>query len=73
MTDIKPHYGIEPTVRFLTLLAAAATGALLSRALRRYAALGVFLRFHVTDFDRLLNLFSLCHLVFLSRWFVLRQ
>jgi len=32
-------------------------------------ALGVFFRFQVTDFDRLLRFFSLCHFIFPSYLF----
>jgi hypothetical protein len=71
ITDIDPHYGIEPTVRFLTLLPVRsllnAVVTLLAR-LRTdaldYAALGIFFRFQVTDFDRFLGFFSLCHFIF---------
>ena len=34
-----------------------------------YAALGVFFRFQVADFDRQLRFFSLCHFVFPSYLF----
>jgi hypothetical protein len=34
-----------------------------------YAALGVFFRFQVADFDRQLGFFSLCHFVFLAIYF----
>jgi hypothetical protein len=34
-----------------------------------YAALGVFFRFQVADFDRQLGFFSLCHFVFPSYLF----
>jgi hypothetical protein len=34
-----------------------------------HAALGVFFRFHVADFDRLLGFFSLCHFIFPSYLF----
>ena len=78
MTDIKPHYGIEPTVRFLTLLVAA-TGALWSRALLVGAllvgtlvcktAFGVFFGLKVSDFDLFFGFLVLVlHLVFL--WWV---
>ena len=33
------------------------------------AALGVFFRFQVSDFDRLLGFFSLCHFIFPSYLF----
>ena len=33
------------------------------------SALGVFFRFQVTDFDRLLGFFSLCHFIFPSYLF----
>jgi hypothetical protein len=34
-----------------------------------YAALGIFFRFQVTDFDLCFGFFSLCHLFFLSYLF----
>ena len=34
-----------------------------------YPALGVFFRFQVSDFDRQLGLFSLCHFIFPSYLF----
>ena len=34
-----------------------------------YTALGVFFRFQVSDFDRFLGFFSLCHFVFLAIYF----
>ena len=34
-----------------------------------YTALGVFFRFQVADFDRLLGFFSLCHFIFPSYLF----
>jgi hypothetical protein len=75
ITDIDPHYGIEPTVRFLTLLPVRslldAVATLLTRLgtdlgtdVRDYAALGVFFWFQVSDFDRCLGFFSLCHFIF---------
>jgi hypothetical protein len=35
-----------------------------------YAALGVFFRFQVSDFDRRLGFFSLCHFIFPSYLFL---
>jgi hypothetical protein len=34
-----------------------------------YPALGVFFRFQVSDFDRRLGFFSLCHFIFLAIYF----
>ena len=34
-----------------------------------YSALGVFFRFQVSDFDRYLGFFSLCHFIFPSYLF----
>ena len=47
----------------VTLLVRLGTGAL------GYAALGVFFGFQVTDFDRFLGFFSLCHFIFPSYLF----
>jgi hypothetical protein len=62
ITDIEPHDGAEPTVRFLTLL--RATAAVGSGGLGRSAALGAFFRFQVPDFNPFLGFFSLCHFYF---------
>jgi hypothetical protein len=46
------------------------TGVAESVAPRWYpTALGVFFRFQVTDFDRFLGFFSLCHFIFLAIYF----
>ena len=50
----------EPPVRFLTTL--GATGAVESRDLGRKAALGIFFRFQIPDFNLFLGFFSLRHL-----------
>jgi len=34
-----------------------------------HTALGIFFRLQVTDFDRLLGFFSLCHFIFLAIYF----
>lgn len=52
----------RPTVRFLTML--SATGAVESRDLRRKAALGIFFRFQVRDFNLFHGFFSLRHFYF---------
>jgi hypothetical protein len=46
-----------------------ATAALGRSAGGDSTALGVFFRFQVTDFDRLLGFFSLCHFIFPSYLF----
>jgi hypothetical protein len=80
ITDIEPHYGIEPTMRFflsltlymevsLVMLATLdlATLDVTARAdAGCHTALGVFFRFQVSDFDCLLGFFSLCHFIFLA-------
>ena len=40
-----------------------------TRAGRDSTALGIFFRFQVSDFDRLLGFFSLCHFIFPSYLF----
>ena len=46
-----------------------AVTAALGHSGRDSAALGIFFRFQVTDFDRLLAFFSLCHFIFPSYLF----
>jgi len=40
-----------------------ALDALLPRSIQDYPAFGVFFWFQVTDFDRFLGFFSLCHFI----------
>jgi hypothetical protein len=67
-------------VRFLTLLPVRSLlnaamillprlGVDLGTDVLDYPALGVFFRFQVSDFDRLLGFFSLCHFIFPSYLF----
>ena len=64
MQFLTPAYSLNAVMIRLPRL-----GADLCADAGNYSALGVFFRFQVSDFDRRLGFFSLCHFIFPSYLF----